>query len=218
MDSQRVIPLPGPVLKSRIPDKEDQELAQTIVDVFARRARETGIRSIAMAELARELRISTKTLYKSFPNKGELVHELVVMWEKRVHKPIEAYGLGLIETLRYWVKVWIENDAQFSTAFWIDLKSDYPQLYKVYVDSLYHRMAAMKERLTPFLKEEINQDFAWSSYFILMTAASQPKTFEKIGMTREQCVFEAFNFWVNGAVDLERLNDVEQAEGARKAI
>jgi hypothetical protein len=111
------------------------------------------------------------------------------------------------------VKVWVENDAQYSTAFWNDLKSDYPQLYKVYVDSLYHRMEAMKKRLTPFLKSEINHEFAWSSYFILMTASSQPKTFEKIGMTREQCVYEAFTFWMNGAVDMERLRAAQESSG-----
>ncbi len=87
----------------------------------------------------------------------------------------------------------------------------YPQLYKVYVDSLYHRMEAMKQRLTPYLKPEINHEFAWSSYFILMTASSQPKTFEKIGMTREQCIYEAFTFWMNGAVDMERLRAAQRA-------
>ena len=63
----------------------------------------------------------------------------------------------------------------------------------------------MKRRVTPYLKPDINHDFAWQSYFILMTASSQPKTYEKVGMTREECVFEAFEFWMNGAVDLDRL-------------
>ena len=212
MNDKKVVPLPGPFLESRISDKSDPAPAQEIVDAFARYASEKGIRSISMAELARELRVSTKTLYKYFQNKGELVHEMIVKWEKRIHKPIETYGSDLVETLRYWVKVWVENDARFSTAFWTDLKSDYPQLYRVYVDSLYNRMAAMKLRLTPFLKEEVNHDFAWSSYFILMTASSQPKTFEKIGMTREQCVFEAFNFWMNGAVDMAALGEAQKSE------
>jgi AcrR family transcriptional regulator len=211
MNTAIVIPMPDPLLESRLSDKRDQEVALQIVDAFSRRAQTVGIRSIAMSDLATQLRISTKTLYKHFANKGELVHELIVRWEKRIHKPISYYGTDLVEVLRYWVKVWIENDAQFSTAFWIDLKSDYPQLYKVYVDSLYHRMEAMKQRLTPYLKPEINHEFAWSSYFILMTASSQPKTFEKIGMTREQCIYEAFTFWMNGAVDMERLRAAQRA-------
>ena len=210
MVSANIIPLPDPVLHSRLAEKTDPDLAQQIVDLFSKRAQTTGIRSISMAELARELRISTKTLYKQFANKGELVHELIVRWEKRIHKPIAYYGSDLVEVLRYWVKVWVENDAQFSTAFWTDLKSDYPRLYQVYVDSLYNRMEAMKTRLTPFLKPEINHEFAWSSYFILMTASSQPKTFEKIRMTREQCVYEAFNFWMNGAVDMEQLHKAQE--------
>ena len=218
MTASRIIHFPEPVLKSRLSQMEgDTDLAEQIIEAFSERARTVGIRSISMAELARQLRISTKTLYKYFANKGELVHELVVRWERRIHKPVSYYGTDLIEVLRYWVKVWIENDAQFSTAFWNDIKSDYPKLYQVYVDSLYNRMAAMKSRLTPFLKAEINHEFAWSSYFILMTASSQPKTFERIGMTREQCVYEAFNFWINGAVDLARLRAAQEADAVRQA-
>jgi AcrR family transcriptional regulator len=201
-----------PTLVSRLSEKENPDLAEQIVEAFSRRAKIMGIRSIAMGELAKSLRISTKTLYKHFPNKADLVHELVARWESRIHKPISYYGTDLVEILRYWVKVWAVNDAQFSTAFWVDLKNDYPSLYRVYVDSLYERMAAMKRRVTPYLKPEINHDFAWQSYFILMTASSQPKTYEKIGMTREQCVFAAFEFWMNGAVDLARLRNAQESE------
>ena len=212
MNNPKVIPLPDPQLESHLSSKPDQQMALDIVEAFARLASEKGIRSISMSELAKQLRISTKTLYKNFTNKGELVHEMVVRWERRIHKPIENYGDDLVETLRYWVKVWVENDARYSRAFWVDLQSDYPLLYKVYVDSLYNRMDAMKKRLTPFLKDDIDHDFAWSSYFILMTTSAQPKTFKKIGMTREQCVYEAFNFWMNGAVDMEALRAAQDVK------
>ena len=210
MNARNVNDARQPILASKLAAEGDP-IAEQIVDAFSKRAQVVGIRSIAMGELAKQLRISTKTLYKYFHNKGEIVHELVVRWESRIHKPISYYGTDLVEILRYWVKIWVENDAQFSTPFWIDLKSDYPQLYKVYVDSLYNRMEAMKKRVTPYLKEGINHEFAWSSYFILMTASSQPKTFEKIGLTREQCVYAAFEFWMNGAVDLERLRAEQSA-------
>lgn len=40
-----------------------------IVHAFARQAQAVGIRSISLGELARELRVSTTTLYKYFRNK-----------------------------------------------------------------------------------------------------------------------------------------------------
>ncbi|GAB1263399.1 hypothetical protein NBRC116493_25080 [Aurantivibrio infirmus] len=204
-----------PMLASKISDSSCTVTANQILDAFARRAKIAGIRSISMSDLAKELRISTKTLYKNFRTKEDLVHEMVVRWESRIHKPISYYGTDLLEILRYWVRVWVENDAQFSTAFWLDLKSDYPQFYKVYVDSLYNRMKAMRERVTPFLKEEINHDFAWQSYFILMTASSQQKTYEKINMTQEQCVFSAFDFWISAAVDIEKLKAHQEKDSAK---
>ncbi|MGH1470327.1 MAG: TetR/AcrR family transcriptional regulator [Cellvibrionaceae bacterium] len=209
MEAPKVNTLLKPQLSTKILDDEKSITAHHIVEAFAQRANVTGIRSISMSDLAKELRISTKTLYKSFRTKEAIVYELVVRWEKRVHKPISYYGDDLLEILRIWVKIWVENDAQFSTAFWNDLKSDYPQLYKVYVDSLYYRMQNMRTRVTPYLKEGINHEFAWSTYFILMTASSQPKTFEKLGMTREQCVFEAFDFWVEAAIDKEKIKNAK---------
>lgn len=197
---------PAQKLSSRIQSDINAEIASQIVDAFARKAKVLGIRSISMGDLASTLRMSTKTLYKYFTNKEELVHELIVRWEARVHKPITAYGTdNLMDVLRYRVKVWVENDAQFSTAFWLDLKTGYPALYAVYIESLYESMRAMRERLGPYLRDDVDVEFAWACYFTLMTDAARRKTFEKVGMTREQCVFAAFDFWVAAALDQKKL-------------
>ncbi|HBN14836.1 MAG: TetR/AcrR family transcriptional regulator [Pseudomonadota bacterium] len=197
-------------LTTRIHDDENARVANSIVDAFARKARVLGIRSISMSDLARSLRMSTKTLYKYFDTKEALVHELVFRWEARVHKPITAYGTNdLMEILRYRIGVWVENDAQYSSAFWLDLKTGYPELYKVYIDSLYESMRAMRERLSPYLRDDVDAEFAWSCYFTLMTDAARRKTFEKVGMTREQSVFAAFDFWVKAAIDPDKLAHAE---------
>ena len=193
-------------LSSRIRDDEHAEVATKIIEAFARKARVLGIRSISMTGLASSLRMSTKTLYKYFRTKDELVHELVVRWEARAHKPITAYDTNnLMDILRYRIRVWVQNDAQYSTAFWLDLKTGYPALYKVYIDSLHESMRAMRERLTPYLRDDVDVEFAWACYFTLMTDAARPRTFEKVGMTREQCVFAAFDFWVAAALDMDKL-------------
>jgi len=197
-------------LISRIQNAPNAEVANQIIDAFARKAKVLGIRSISMNSLAGSLRMSTKTLYKYFTNKEELVHELIVRWEARVHKPISAYPTNdLMEILRYRIQVWVQNDAQFSTAFWLDLKTGYPQLYTVYIDSLYESMRAMRERLTPYLRDDVDVEFAWSCYFTLMTDAARRKTFEKVGMTREQSVFAAFDFWVKAAIDQDKLSQAQ---------
>lgn len=199
-------------LTSRIQGDESAQVANQIVEAFARKAKVLGIRSISMNELASTLRMSTKTLYKYFTNKDELVHELIVRWEARVHKPITGYGTdNLMDILRYRIKVWVENDAQYSTAFWLDLKTGHPALYKVYIDSLYESMRVMREHLTPYLRDDVDVEFAWACYFTLMTDAARRKTFEKVGMTREQCVFAAFDFWVTAALDKDKLAKADWA-------
>ncbi len=195
---------PGPI-RSKLSKANNTFVTQQITEVFARKAKVLGIRSIAMNDIARELRTSTKTIYKYFRTKEDLVYELIVRWENRTHRPISSYGMSLLEVLRYWINVWVENDAQFSASFWIDLKSDYPKLQQIYLDSLYAQMAAMQQQLTPYIREDVNHDFAWSTYFMLMTSSASPKKFEKIGMSREQSVYSAFDFWIHGALDIEKL-------------
>ena len=42
-----------------------------------------------------------------------------------------------------------------------------------------------------------------------MTDAARRKTFEKVGMTREQSVFAAFDFWVKAAIDQDKLSQAQ---------
>lgn len=198
----------GPI-RSKLSSSDNTFVTQNIIDVFARKAKILGIRSIAMNDIAKELRASTKTIYKHFRTKEDLVYELIVRWENRTHRPISSYGMSLLEVLRYWINVWVENDAQFSASFWMDLKTDYPKLHKIYSDSLYAQMAAMQKQLTPYIRDDVNHDFIWSAYFLLMTSFALPKKFEKVGMSREESVYSAFDFWIHGALDIDKLKSAD---------
>jgi AcrR family transcriptional regulator len=50
---------------------------QRILEAFEERARADGPRGVVMAELARDLSMSTRTLYQHFDSKAELVHEIL---------------------------------------------------------------------------------------------------------------------------------------------
>lgn len=191
-------------LASKLPADGDH-LAEQIVEAFSRRAKVVGIRSISMSELANELRTSTRTIYKYFRSKSELVHELVVRWESRLRQPVAYSGNDPLERVRYSVRLWVNNDAGYSAAFWHDLKCDYPELHEVYMNFLDNRLQAMKRLLGRYLKPSVNPDFAWASYVTLMRTFNQPTTFESIGMTREESLHAAFELWINGAIDRDRL-------------
>ncbi|MBW2315424.1 MAG: TetR/AcrR family transcriptional regulator [Deltaproteobacteria bacterium] len=57
---------------------------QRILKAFEERARANGPRGVVMAELARDLGISTRTLYQHFASKAELVHEILGRWAVEV--------------------------------------------------------------------------------------------------------------------------------------
>ena len=57
-----------------------EAVRQRVLAAFSAKARRSGIRSVLMAELASELRMSAMTLYKHFASKEELVNAMVDAW------------------------------------------------------------------------------------------------------------------------------------------
>ena len=63
---------------------------ERILDAFAEGARVDGPRNVVMAELARDLGISTRTLYQHFPSKADLVDSLMERWAAEVQRTQNA--------------------------------------------------------------------------------------------------------------------------------
>jgi AcrR family transcriptional regulator len=62
--------------KARRREPSDPSVARVrerILQAFSEKAKRSGLRSVVMAELASELRMSAATLYKHFSSKEELV-------------------------------------------------------------------------------------------------------------------------------------------------
>ncbi len=70
------------------------ETVKRILEVFERQARTVGPRGVVMVELVKELGISTRTLYRHFANKGEMVEALMeswaALWLERQNQGLEA--------------------------------------------------------------------------------------------------------------------------------
>ena len=69
-------------LRPEIMETQEQEIILRTLDLFMR----YGIRSITMDDVAREMGISKKTIYRYFDNKADLVHKCVTL----VHDTIKS--------------------------------------------------------------------------------------------------------------------------------
>jgi AcrR family transcriptional regulator len=181
----------------------ERDLRREILDEFARRASVRGIRAVVMSELARDLGISTKTLYRHFPTKADLVDSLMQEWSSelerrqadrldRMRDPVARVQEVAHESL--------ELIGAFSTTFWTELRRDFPEpaaRFTAAVVASYTRAGAW---LAPMLREGVDLRVAGRLLHVMLAAAADPDTCDELGITRRDAVDQAVRLWAEGAL------------------
>ncbi|MDD5309787.1 MAG: TetR/AcrR family transcriptional regulator [Deltaproteobacteria bacterium] len=127
----------------------DQAQKTAILEAAFEKFRRFGIRRVTMDEIARDLRISKKTLYQHFPDKETLVRactdrvsgELV----PAAKKALASRGT-VVERMLGSFGVFSSLPRLISAEFVADLKSDYPHLWNE-IDGRRHEILARFEKL-----------------------------------------------------------------------
>ncbi len=187
----------GPISPTRA------EVRARIYETFVARAAQDGPRGVVMAELARELGISTRTLYQHFPSKAELVAEIMRRWAAEVAEKTEAClksGLGPIERMQRSAEAWVESQNRFSRTFWLQIQRDYPAALGVLVGQVKQSLRVGREQLGGELREELHQKIAFQTLIAALQTAADPATCDRLGVSREQAVREAIEIWSRGAL------------------
>lgn len=182
---------------------EEREQRARIVETFAERAKEVGVRAVSTDEMAKALSISKKTLYKVFRSKEDLVREVLNRWEERLKQPLDfSKDEDPRRVVHAAVGRWYDNDAQFKPIFWEDVGNDYPALRKKYFDVMFEKMRHIGSHLTEYRKPGMSKEFGLQVYMLLMMNAPQPEFYEKAKMDRRDAVMKALDVWLDGVFDL----------------
>ncbi|GAB1261569.1 TetR/AcrR family transcriptional regulator [Aurantivibrio plasticivorans] len=182
------------------------------MEAFAGKAREVGIKAILLSDLAKSLGMSKKTLYKYFPSKEAITYELIVRWERRVNEPVVFIETDIVGSIKGWAKRWVNTDAQFCVAFWRDLRSEYPDLYSHYEKAFRGRVEIIRKIISPYMREDLAQDFSWAAYKALLRSAARPEMYQRLGISREECILNAVDFWVVAALDRDKVDAATHAQ------
>jgi AcrR family transcriptional regulator len=91
-------------------DENAKRVRERILQAFSEKAKRPGLRSVVMAELASELRMSATTLYKHLSSKEELVLVLVECWVMEVAAAEAVTSerpelLTPLDRVRHWAEV-----------------------------------------------------------------------------------------------------------------
>ncbi len=173
-----------------------------VLDAMESRLARSGIRAVVMSELARELGMSTRTLYRTFPSKDALVLAVVERWadqladaqERRLHSDMSAE-----ERIRTAVRFLDDRRRRFCDAFWDDLRVDHPDAWHRYRSMVAAARRRSIEWTVPALHPGLDPVFARTLLTAMVERARQPETLAAAGMSREQALDAAVAIWSRGA-------------------
>lgn len=176
---------------------------QRILDAFVVMVKVEGLRAVSMLGLARKLGISTKTLYKHFPSKAEMIQAVVEQNdlrfnETRVRRILageNAHQRILLASLE-----WLEVRSGFGDAFWHELQRDYSDVYTLFqqrLESFLERSAAL---LKPEIRPELNADHALLLLWKSINDVPSYEECEKLGLTRRDALTQSITIWARGSL------------------
>lgn len=104
-----------------------------IIEAARRRFFQFGLRKVTMDEIASDLAISKKTLYKHFDSKETLAHEVIKTFQgemselveckkREIPDPIERFETCALEAMK--------KRSKMNNIFLLDIKRDIPELWK----------------------------------------------------------------------------------------
>ncbi|HKJ25141.1 MAG TPA: TetR/AcrR family transcriptional regulator [Myxococcota bacterium] len=174
-----------------------------ILEAFETRARADGPRAVVMAELARDLGISTRTLYQHFGSKAELVEEVLGRWaaEMDADQAERLQSAGSVEARMIEAATgWIEGQDRFSEAFWQQVSADFPEATRVLSDQVRKSLGVAREQVARELHHGLDVDLALSLLKGAIRHALDPHRCDRLGISRQEAVRQSVELWCRGAL------------------
>jgi len=186
-------------------DQSAEHVRERILGAFSEKAKRSGLRSVVMAELASELRMSATTLYNHFSSKEELVLVLVKRWVEELTAEDAFISEGpelrtLLDRVRHWAQDWAASMSELSVAFIQDLQREYPVAWGIFQDGVAERRRLGSEILRPVLKPELNANVAIEILHLILARVADPKFSDRTETSRSEAIQTAVSIWASGAL------------------
>jgi AcrR family transcriptional regulator len=175
---------------------------QAVLDAMEARLTRTGIRSVVMSDLASELGMSTKTLYRIFPSKDALVSAVVDRWIERLVDAqawLQRSDMSAQERVRTAAHFLVERRSRFCDDFWADLQADHPDAWRRHQVMMADARRRSLERTARAMRPGLDPYFARSLLAAMIERALQPETLAASGLSRSQAIDATVEIWCGGA-------------------
>ncbi len=204
-------------------NQKKKEIIEGAMRVFMR----SGIKSVNMDDIARELGISKKTLYLVVKDKEELIQKGVTTFCKKEDTDIfgiQSLGLNAIEEsleIKKWVLSMIEG---IHPTVMYDLEKYYPQISKKLQD---HRMKvvykSLHENITKgqqegFYRKDLNPDIIIKLYVSRIEMLCDHRVFPISEYALSNLYTESFNYHIRGIASEKGLKHLEKKVNSKNKI
>lgn len=176
-----------------------------ILDTFQKLVKADGLRAVSMLRLARALAISTKTLYKHFSTKTELIQAIVELNDhrftekrlERIHAGENAHQRIVAASLD-----WFALRNELGERFWHELERDYSNVYALYEERLRLFLDGSVAFLKPEIREGLNPDYALTVLWKAINEVPSYEDCEKLGLTRQDALVQSIEIWARGSLKI----------------
>lgn len=178
---------------------------QHILDTFIRLVKVEGLRAVSMLSLATKLGISTKTLYRHFASKSELILAVVESNDTRFNEYRAQWlmaGVDAHQRILLGALEWLELRDGLGDVFWHELQRDHVEVYALYEQRLATFLERGRETLRPEIRDGLNADHA---LYLLWKAINDVPTYadcEKLGLTRKEALAQSIDIWARGSLKM----------------
>jgi AcrR family transcriptional regulator len=187
----------------------DQEEKQRILDVASAKFMESGITKVTLDEVATELGMSKKTVYKFFPSKDILLHTIVKMLLSRIEREVKSIvnSDDPFEGKLTRVLALIGRQVRhFSRQFQLDIQRFAPSLWneidrfrREHILSQVKRMFEQAKRENIF-RSDLNIDLFYLVFNSTVQGIMNPKTLSENSFSAEDAFRGIFRILLEGAL------------------
>tara|TARA_B110000285_G_scaffold79673_1_gene91982 strand:+ start:438 stop:1037 length:600 start_codon:yes stop_codon:yes gene_type:complete len=197
-------------------DEKALEILERATQVYMK----YGIKSVTMDDLAKELSISKKTIYKYFSDKPELIKaiiEMKVQMDQAVCTNSAQQSENAIEEMISISKFVIENIGSINPTVFYDLQKHYPEAWKV-IES--HKWGYVLNEITTNInrgiseglyRENLNAKIIGKQYVVATDMIMNSNVYPWPEFKFEELFKEIMRFQLNGMVNDEGRKHLKEA-------
>lgn len=189
-----------------MPDiKEKERILETSREKFF----EFGFLKVTIDEIAADLRMSKKTLYKFFPSKEDLIKAVVHHMMKRVSNQVDSivqspkpFDQKMTELLAFIGKMWGRAGRQFP----IDMKRNFPELWKEIEAFRRERVLTQIQKMflqgqqERILRQDMNTDLFMLMFLSCVEGILNPTTLSEYPFSMAEAFKGIFKILFEGAL------------------